>query len=524
MIVLLAIPGMDGEREDIEIASLKAYLVSKGLTVHLVILYGEVNDTDVADVLPYNFRILGIRMDEINGTRCYKIASLIKQSHPESIIFVFGDLPTNAYSLILQDCSHIDFVVLGDPEETVFHTVTAINNGVPAHVLESIVTRNDIVKKQAAQADVPNLPWPSKDFLQRGGYRSARIYAGRGCCGSCAFCSYHLYYKNSENLWQGRNMFDVYNEVMYLNREYGISNFAFQDESLEDPDHYQKRRIIDFCDHLTDNINKLSFWCYLRPNTFRDEDIDTIKKMRASGFIQVYLGIESNSEQDLRLYGKRNTVEDNARAIRLFTQEGIDVEYGFIMINPLSTEKSLLENYIFLEQNNTFRTSLYTNQLSVIYNTPFYWKMLKQGMLTDQYSYLRPLSYRFDNDFTTELCVFLGKSYALSEIRGYEIKCMSIKNAFLRLIYRFPNDVDVKEGYTKFIDIQKKIGHKVSTYFSILYRENNIRKAADCFTQWEAEMIQLHKSALILYIKMMKNYKYFNYINPLAKKNQPKSD
>ncbi len=53
--------------------------------------------------------------------------------------------------------------------------------------------------------------------------------------------------------------------------------------------------------------------------------------MKRAGCIRVYLGLESGSDETLRLMNKRVTVDQGARAVRLFSQAGIGTA-GFFMV------------------------------------------------------------------------------------------------------------------------------------------------------------------------------------------------
>jgi anaerobic magnesium-protoporphyrin IX monomethyl ester cyclase len=67
--------------------------------------------------------------------------------------------------------------------------------------------------------------------------------------------------------------------------------------------------------------------------------------MKRAGCIRVYLGLESGSNETLRLMNKRVTVEQGIRAVHLFSQAGIGTA-GFFMVGyPGETVESVEKTF-----------------------------------------------------------------------------------------------------------------------------------------------------------------------------------
>ena len=67
--------------------------------------------------------------------------------------------------------------------------------------------------------------------------------------------------------------------------------------------------------------------------------------MKRAGCIRVYLGLESGSNETLRLMNKRVTVEQGIRAVHLFSQAGIGTA-GFFMVGyPEETVESVEKTF-----------------------------------------------------------------------------------------------------------------------------------------------------------------------------------
>ena len=103
-----------------------------------------------------------------------------------------------------------------------------------------IQTREDTFQKKARVTDLQTVPSPSNDYiLDVKNKTSARIYASKGCCANCSFCSTNLYC----NKWMGRPIDNVVQDIFEINRISGIQHFIINDGSFEDPGTLGKQRI-----------------------------------------------------------------------------------------------------------------------------------------------------------------------------------------------------------------------------------------------------------------------------------------
>jgi radical SAM superfamily enzyme YgiQ (UPF0313 family) len=91
------------------------------------------------------------------------------------------------------------------------------------------------------------------------------------------------------------------------------------------------------------------------------------------GLRLVEMGVESGSARQLRILGKKATVEHNVRAIRLVQRYGLQLGLDFIMFYPQQTIDEIRENLLFLRmvdltQEETF--DHYFNTLELYPGTP----------------------------------------------------------------------------------------------------------------------------------------------------------
>ncbi len=87
------------------------------------------------------------------------------------------------------------------------------------------------------------------------------------------------------------------------------------------------------------------------------ERLKAYDRLKSSGLKGVYLGIESGSKSQLKRYCKGSTVKENAEAIRILREIGLNVEVGFIFFDALASLDELWENILFIEKTKLYETN-----------------------------------------------------------------------------------------------------------------------------------------------------------------------
>ena len=242
--------------EHLGTASIAAYLEQHFVPVLLKRIPFEPENPNIEKMfqeLPEDVKLFGFPLFNTNAEVIYRLAKKIKERDNECKIFVGGRLATDAYDLILNDCADIDFVVLGDGEVPVWKVVEAMEAGKNLSGLPSIVLQGQtkVEDKYPYIVDINEIPWVSRQYLEQIielGSGTARLTTSRGCCANCSFCSFNSYSnKMKSKRWQGRDIKDIYHEVIDLYNRYGIRSFSFNDGSFEDPGKLGKERIREFC-------------------------------------------------------------------------------------------------------------------------------------------------------------------------------------------------------------------------------------------------------------------------------------
>lgn len=151
------------------------------------------------------------------------------------------------------------------------------------------------------------------------GLKQASIVVTRGCPFSCDFCSKPVW----GNSFRKPPVDRVFLEIDQL-VSLGYTGLWIADDCFTlDRDYLEA-----FCREMVRRGVPIKWTCLSRVDGLTPELAGLMKR---AGCIRVYLGLESGSNETLRLMNKRVTVDQGARAVRLFSRAGIGTA-GFFMV------------------------------------------------------------------------------------------------------------------------------------------------------------------------------------------------
>ncbi|MGE5632550.1 MAG: B12-binding domain-containing radical SAM protein [Caulobacteraceae bacterium] len=523
-------PSAQGD-EHLGTASIAAYLEKHGVKVILDIISFDQDNPNVGAVferLPDNADLYGFPLFHSNASLIYAISGKIKEKYQGSKVFVGGRLATDAYNFVLNDCPSVDFVVLGDGEYPLLEAVRAIEAGTSLDEIDSIVVqgKEESGNKVPSIVDLSDLPWMSRGYLERmieKGYGTARISTSRGCCANCSFCSHNSYSKAAGGKrWRGRDMKDVFDEIISIYNKYGIRSFTFNDGSFEDPGKLGKQRIRELCNYIIAYPVKFHLWCFLRADTFDEKDTELIQLMKKAGFSEVFIGIESGSDADLKVYNKKATLEDNVRSIKLFQDNGINVLFGFIIFNPMSTRKSLKDDFEFLKHYKDWRPTAYINRVAIYYNTLMHKECEKAGLLKQEFSYLNPMGYNFLDPDVAKIWEFIEDKLQKSMIftKG-DLDLFYFSNFYYNMLALFPTETE-KFAY-RFENLMNEFASVLSWYFEHIYVDFDLDAAEAKQKEFEKRMNVLFRRMNSLKINIIMQEPFKSYIREALSSNKKRS-
>ena len=165
------------------------------------------------------------------------------------------------------------------------------------------------------------------------GLKQTSLLVTRGCPFSCDFCS--------KPVWGGlfrkpplEKVFSEIEEILTL----GYTCLWIADDCFTLDSEY----LAAFCREMVRRDASVSWTCLSRVDRLTPGIVDLMKR---AGCIRVYLGLESGSDETLRLMNKQVTVEQGIRAVHLFSRAGIGTA-GFFMVGyPGETAESIEKTF-----------------------------------------------------------------------------------------------------------------------------------------------------------------------------------
>lgn len=180
----------------------------------------------------------------------------------------------------------------------------------------------------------------------------APIMVTRGCPFPCTFCAGSIV---SGRKIRRRSIDHVLGELSYLNKKRGIKEFHIIDDNFTMDKAYAK----EFLKRLK-ALNLGMTWSV--PNGVRMDTLDKelLELMKETGLYMVSLGIESGSDDILKLMKKGITTSQIRRSVHLIHKAGIDMAGFFIIGFPGETKETIKQTIRFAAKLPLKRANFFT--------------------------------------------------------------------------------------------------------------------------------------------------------------------
>lgn len=320
----------------IGVGILAGFMRKQGLSVKII-------DQELVDInintIKYIFeqckkpRIVGVSVMTANVASGYRIAELIKSVDKEAVV-VFGGIHATVMPDEILQSGNVDFVVKGEAEYTFLELIRQIQGGsLERDKLENIGYVEDgrivYAKTSTKMVDVNEVPMFPYDMYDSSQYNLGFILTSRGCPFDCIFCSQRVITKRRYRYTSSERVIE---ELDYLINELKQPNVTFFDDYFTG----NKQRVFELCEMIQKKgfHKKASFGVQTRGDSINKE---LMKAMRAANFNSLMFGVETASENLMKLINKAETVQENVDAIRLAKEMGFAVEATFIFGFPTET-------------------------------------------------------------------------------------------------------------------------------------------------------------------------------------------
>ena len=189
--------------------------------------------------------------------------------------------------------------------------------------------------------DLPPLDYDLIDFskfsgvLPVGAYPSTAIMASRGCPYECTFCNTPVFWGKKI---RRRTPESVITEVKLLHEKYGMNELLFQDDTFN-LDHKWAGEIFEglIREKLSDEM-LFRICCRVNERLITKEFLELASK---AGVWNIFLGVESGSQEMLDRMHKGITIAEVLRAAKMAHEAHINTQCSFIVGMPGETRKTL---------------------------------------------------------------------------------------------------------------------------------------------------------------------------------------
>ncbi|MEJ5166116.1 MAG: cobalamin-dependent protein [Thermoanaerobaculia bacterium] len=272
-----------------------------------------------------------------------KIAKIVKNLNKNIKIILGGVHPSFMFKEILENNEEIDYIVIGEGEETLKELLSKLKKdedisnvkGIAFKEKDKIISgkRNFLEDLDPLTPSFEIFQWENYRYFPLKNSRLGAISTSRGCPHSCTFCSQQKFWEKN---WRGRSPEKVLDEIKLLYKNYGARVILITDEyPTKDRQRWEEllKGIISL------KFKDLYFLMETRvDDILRDEKI--LKLYKEAGIIHIYIGLEAGTQETLDLIKKETDVQMGKIALDLLHSQGFITETSFVMGLPEEDKKS----------------------------------------------------------------------------------------------------------------------------------------------------------------------------------------
>lgn len=244
----------------------------------------------------------------------------------------------------------LDYIVLGEGEETAIALFRALEMGIDPTVISGIAYRGDdgeLVQNERRDRirDIDEIPWPAWQLFDVTAYddnrfvtgirfgRTVPILATRGCPYQCTYCSSPGMWTTR---WYARTPESVVDEIEFYVRQFGATNFPFQDLTAI----LKRDWVVEFAKQVCDRGLGITWQL---PAGTRCEIIDdeVASLLVKSGCRSLNFAPESGSERTRKHMKKMLTDKKLFRAVDAAVKNGLNVGCFLVLGYPTDEKEDM---------------------------------------------------------------------------------------------------------------------------------------------------------------------------------------
>ena len=366
---------------------------------------------------------------QVRALEFLALADALKRDAPGRPVVAGGHHASCAADDLLEHHAALDVIVLHEGEDSLVE-LAALGSALVARASEvpGVAFRRDGRAARSATRPIrealDSLPRPDRSGPARllCGVPTAYMMGSRGCVSDCDYCCITTLHRLSPGpRFRQRSPEDVADEMADLYHRRGVRQFVFHDDNFLVPSQAHNRARIGAIDAALKGRGVGDVGLVLKCSP-RDAERSTLERLRDMGLLRLFMGIESASACGLASIGRRQTVEQNERALATTEALGISTQYTLIIFHPEATIASMLDDLDFAGRHpahplNYCRAEVYSG-------TPLEARMVAAGRAEGSYL---GRTYRYTDPkvalvWETGSDLFAGRCWGKDDLLGRVIR------------------------------------------------------------------------------------------------------
>jgi anaerobic magnesium-protoporphyrin IX monomethyl ester cyclase len=315
-------------------------------------------------------------------TRLYnsalEICRITKEVFPECLTILGGSHVTFWDEEALNECPELDIVVRKEGEVTFLEIIQRLEARKNLTDIVGTTVRKDgkIVRNPDRPyiEDLDSLPFPARHLWPLAELRKVEdvfyLTTTRGCTYWCEFCAAVRMFGRRYRM---RSIKNVVDEIEYLNKEYNATQFTFCDDAFT----VDNARTEKLCEEIKKRNLKIMWNCGTRVDMVTKE---LLTKMRDTGCVSVWFGVESGSQEVLDEMHKGISTDQTLRAAGWVRELGMRPVPNALLGFPGETKGSAMRTIKFSLKVSPDDVT-YFNIATPLPGTPLYDKVKEKGWL-----------------------------------------------------------------------------------------------------------------------------------------------
>lgn len=313
------------------LTTLNAKFIHTSLAIRLLKAYSE-HEFDI-ELTEYTIKdpVMNIvsdlfqRKPDVIGFSCYiwnieetlRVIDIVKKVMPEVKIILGGPEVSYDTGYWMERAQSVDFIVMGDGEETLHHLLQVIEGDRKYHFVYGIAYRKGeevVINPPRPKSDLNSLPSPHrfKEDIPLLSKRIVYFETSRGCPFQCQFCLSSI-----ENGVRYYDIERVKADIMYL-----IDNGAKVIKFLDRTFNINHTYAMEMFKFLIENNRGCIFQFEITADIMRPEVLQFLADNAPAGIFRFEIGVQSTNDPTNVLVKRRQNFEKLSRTVNIIKNSG----------------------------------------------------------------------------------------------------------------------------------------------------------------------------------------------------------